>query len=137
MTVVLDRIFSTDRRKYRRFKVPSDAFAIIKRPRFKVGQIVDISMGGIAICYLDKPLEGGLLRSFDMLLADSGFYLPKIKAALVWDAPCRLLAPDDPSTIRQCGIKFENLTSMQQAKLTYFIPQHADGFAYDRRYSAM
>lgn len=136
MAAVQDRIYKADRRKYRRFRVPADAFAIIKRPRFKLGQILDVSMGGIALCYLDHLLKFESLQSIDMLLADNGFYLPRIKAALMWDAPYQLIGPEDAAPMRQCGIKFDGLTPMQQAKLTFFIPRHADGFVYDRRYSA-
>ncbi|MFZ5572980.1 MAG: PilZ domain-containing protein [Thermodesulfobacteriota bacterium] len=136
MTAVSDRLFSPDRRKHHRFKVPADAFAIIKYPRFKVGQIMDLSMGGLALCYLDHRLTPGSVRGLDMLLADNGFYLSDIEATLMWDEPCYLFSREEPAPMRQCGMKFEKLTPRQQAKLTIFFPQHADGFAYERRRSA-
>ncbi len=97
---------------------------------------MDVGMGGMALCYLDH-LNMESIGAIDMLLADNGFYLSNIKATLMWDSPCRLFLQEDPSPMRQCGIQFQKLTPRQQARLTIFIPQHADGFVYDRRYSAI
>lgn len=128
-----ERHACTDRRRYRRFKVPNDAFCIVKKPRFKLGQIVDMSAGGLAMCYLDDRIVSDAEFAVDIMLADNGFYLSNIRVALVWDADCEFLIPDDLRYMKQCGLQFSALSAEQKAKLTYFIPQHTNGFVYDRR----
>lgn len=114
-----------NRRLHRRFKVPNDAFAIIKRPKFKLGQISDMSNGGISICYLDELSPGGSEATIDILLTDDDFYIEGIPVSFVWNIDCHDLGTREHSVIKKSGLQFGPLTTEQETKLNVFIPFHS------------
>lgn len=113
-----------NRRLFHRFKVPHDAFAIIKSPRFKLGQIADMSNGGMSICYLDELLPDANDATIDILLADDDFYIEGIPVSFVWNTCCDDCGAPASSTMRKTGMCFGPLTPEQETKLNVFIPFH-------------
>jgi c-di-GMP-binding flagellar brake protein YcgR len=122
-----------DRRQYRRFKVPNDAFAIVKNPRFKLGQITDMSLGGMSICYLDELISGGGSSTIDILLADNEFYIEGIPVSFVWHADCREMYTVNSSVMKKCGVRFGELTPAHESKLAVFVPGNDNGYAFNLR----
>jgi len=122
-----------DRRQSKRFKVPTDAFAIIKSPNFKIGQITDMSKGGLSFCYIDKQIKLHEIFSVDILLADDGFYLDKIPVKIAWDDGINACVSLQSKAMKRCGVTFDNMSIDQQALLHSFVPKHAGGFVLDRR----
>ncbi len=121
-----------DRRKNKRFKVPADTFVIVKNPKFRIGQIIDMSESGLAFFHMDTRLLSEKFK-IDILLADNDFYLDKIQVNKVSD----ITIEKDPlmknSTMKRCGLQFADLTETQKSKLACFIPKHGNGFVQDRR----
>ena len=63
-----------ERRKYQRYDTKDVAFAILKADREEeLGQIVNISMGGLAFHYFIGNREFQKADKLDVLLADRGF----------------------------------------------------------------
>lgn len=122
-----------DRRRYKRFKVPTDAFAVLKAPKFRIGQISDMSMGGLAFCYVDQKINPREISFVDILLADDGFYLDRIPVKIAWDEDFSDCAQLQPRSMKRCGLMFEEISQSQQALLASFVPKHAGGFLLDRR----
>jgi hypothetical protein len=65
----------------------------------------------------------------DIFLAGSAFYLYKVPFEMVWN-----LGPADETAstsvgVRQCGLRFGQLTHSERAQLTYFIQNYAVGEA--------
>ena len=71
-----------ERRKHKRFKVQGSAFVVLGAPPWphstKVGQIIDMSMHGLAFSYIAD--EGQSNSSFELgiFLADNSFHLRQI-----------------------------------------------------------
>lgn len=128
-----DRERDDDRRQYRRFKVPNDAFAIVKNPRFKLGQITDMSLGGMSICYLDELIAGNGTSTVDILLADNEFYIEGIPVSFVWHSECREVYTVNTSVMKKCGVQFGKLNSEQESKLAVFVPGNDNGYAFNLR----
>ena len=132
----MSNIFSP--RTHKRFKVKDGAFAVLYHNSSKLGQIIDISMGGFSFRYCDSQfidndrdgqaflyhdrqnrMDG--LSDFDIFLVDSGIYLEKI--------PCKIISNfeiDDRDSsnsilMRRCGIKFAGLLPEQIRDLEHFI----------------
>ena len=116
-----------EQREYKRFRVPKDAFAALGPDYIKVGQIINISMGGLAFRYLgsEGPSNASELEIF---LAGRAFYLYKLHFETVWDSltdkkPCSCI------NMKVCGLQFGDLTPQQISQLEYFIQEYALGEA--------
>lgn len=121
-----------DRRKHKRFKVPADAFAIVKDPCFKLGQIADMSLGGISFYYISGK-EFSRNIEVDILLADDDFYIDNLPVSIVSDINVHLNESLDKRAFKRCGLQFEELTSQQRSKLSCFIPNQDSGYLQDKR----
>jgi hypothetical protein len=102
-----------DRRQHQRHQVKSGSITINN----KSGEIIDISMGGLAFSYLDR--HDWSYESFDrgMLLGEMELCLEDIPLKVISDCAIN----SGLSIIRRCGVKFEKLTPKQLAQLEYFI----------------
>jgi hypothetical protein len=108
-----------EQRQNKRFQVPRDAFAALRPDYVKVGQIINISMGGLEFRYLgsEVPSNGSEL---DIFLAGRTFYLYKVPFETVWD-----LVTNSSVNMKLCGLQFKDLTPHQIAQLEYFIQDYA------------
>jgi len=124
-----------DRRKSRRFKVPPDAFTIIKQPRFKMGQIIDMSIGGFSFCYIDDSMSPVNNFKIDILLADDGYYLDRVPVEFVSDVKIGVNYPFNAKSVKRCGLKFNGLSDAALLQMNALIPKHSGGYLIDRRRS--
>lgn len=104
------------------------ALAVIKSDPLKLGRIKDLSMNGLAFCYLDNG-KTGTDESFklDILLADSGFYLEDLPFKPVSDFKLEDDFPFSAIKTIQLGGRFKEMTHGQVSKLRHFIRHHARG----------
>ena len=130
---MIQRIEKYDRRKNRRFKVPPDAFTVIKQPRFKMGQIVDMSAGGFSFCYIDGSIPPLDNLKVDILLADNGYYLDQIPVGVVSDFTIGVNYPFNEKPVKRCSLKFNGLSDAKLAQLSALVPKHTAGYLLDRR----
>ena len=112
---MIERIEKYDRRKNRRFKVPPDAFMVIKQPRFKMGQIVDMSAGGLSFCYIEGSIPPIDNLKVDILLADDGYYLDQIPVDVVSDFTIGVNYPFNEKPVKRCSLKFNGLSDAKLA----------------------
>lgn len=114
-------------RKHKRFQVPRSAFVGFGPYDAKVGQIIDVSMGGLAYRYVGRkePSDGEL----DIFLSERDFYVGKIPFKTVSDFEMATQAPSCSVTMRRTGVKFKKLTHHQASQLEYFIQNHTLGEA--------
>lgn len=113
--------FDGERRRHTRFKAPEGVFAEIKAGARTVGQVLDVSEGGVALKYLDgaRPMPASAtLRLF----ATGG------KSHLA-DVPVRTVSefaiPNQTSftgmVVRRLGVEFGELDEARQKQLREFI----------------
>ena len=117
----------SEQRKDKRFQVPKDAFAALGPDYIKVGQIINISMGGLAFRYLGSEEPSNALE-LDIFLARRAFYLYKLPCETVWD----FVTDEKPFSsinMKRCGLQFGQLTQSQISELQYFIQDYAVGKA--------
>jgi len=121
----IERSSSTERRKYQRFKVPEKTLAIT--PNI-IGQIVDISVGGCELKYIDNNGKLAPKGAMDILMNDKGFYMEQVPIAMAWQ--------DRPESsalstivIRKIGLRFADLSPLQKERIDYFIENYATGAA--------
>jgi hypothetical protein len=112
-----------ERRKHKRFHAKDGTFAVL-RPQWpystKIGQIIDISMGGLAFSYVAGEDQPNRSYELDILLAEHSFHLTKIPFKTIWDQEAEQL----PSLrMRRCGVQFGELAPHHISQLEYFV-QH-------------
>jgi c-di-GMP-binding flagellar brake protein YcgR len=123
-----------DHREHIRYQVPGGSFVTIGSDEPIMGQIIDISMGGIAFRYMDskKLTEESHL---DMFLTEGDMCLGQvpIKAVSDHEIPntvlCKTVDEIPPScrTMRRCGVQFGDLTQHQMSQLQQCIQNHTTG----------
>jgi hypothetical protein len=114
-----------DRRKNIRFLVQDDVIAVLQNGSIKIGQVKDISIGGLSFDHIyDENLRQEPFKRDIVLLANE-FYLSKVPCRVVYDIP--VPTPIEYQsliiglTTRRCGIQFETLSEDQISQLDSFL----------------
>ncbi len=122
-----------ERRKHKRFKVQDSAFVVLRGSSWphstqKVGQIMDIGMGGLAFSYVaeQEPSNGSF--ELGIFSADNSFHLRKIPFETISDVETKKV-PFSSITMRRSGVQFGELTQEQAAQLEFFLKNRTTGMA--------
>jgi hypothetical protein len=113
-----------ERRKHRRLQVQDIAFAVLRDQGRQLGQIMDISMDGLAFNYIAGGGNADSAFELDILLAYKGLYMKKIQFKTISDFQIANKSPFSPITMRRHGVKFGKLTPKQTFMLKNFIHEH-------------
>ena len=135
-----------EKRKQNRYLVKAGAFAVIRSASpdlnrikargsgkidsaetLRIGQIINIGVGGLALRYMDnKEKETGSLL-LDILFAQDRFYLKNISFEIVNEFIERNEISFSSIIMKQQCVKFKELNFYQTAKLNFFIKNHTLG----------
>ena len=118
-----------ERRRDGRFQVPKGVFVEVRRPHHsKLGEIIDISMGGVAFRYLatKEPSHGSYKLS--IFFDEAGFRLNDILLETVTDFKTHKI-PYTSIAMRRSSVQFRSLSNHQSSQLQRFIENHAIGEA--------
>ncbi len=124
------KTIEVENRKFNRFKVKDLSFALLKSASYEeLGEIVDISKGGLAFQYLvgedriKEPVE------LDIILAGNGVHIKKIPCKTISDFEITNKVYFSSLKMGRHSIKFGELDNNQISELDYFIKQHTIGEA--------
>lgn len=113
-----------EKRKNKRYKTIEGCYAAIGPNSQKLGQIIDISMGGVCFKYIDTfndDQEAGTQKENSIFLSSMGHYLGDLPVNTVGDYPIT----DEPSFssmgVRKRHVQFVDLNSKQLFNLDYYI----------------
>jgi c-di-GMP-binding flagellar brake protein YcgR len=124
MKVPMSIIEIVERRRHKRFQAEGGAYAAIRPQYDKIGQIIDVSKGGLAFRYLVSGSHESESFEMDIFLIGDGFHLDKVPFKTVFDQEIPKSLCPGPQTMRRCGVKFGELTQTQAHKLENFILKH-------------
>ena len=114
-----------ERRDHMRFRTQEDAFATLRgRHISKLGQIIDISKGGLAFRYIDTGGPPNGSHELDIFLAENGFHLEKVACKTISDSEAEREHPFSTIKMRRRGVQFRALKKYQTSQLEYFIWNH-------------
>ena len=113
-----------EQRQHKRFQAKDGAFAMSKVSVNKLGQIVDISLGGLAFNYIAWAETSNGIFEIDILFAERFFYLQNLSCRVVLDSDITLRNPFSSIRMRRLSVEFEKLTLTQRSELKYFIDNH-------------
>ncbi len=115
-----------ERRKNTRFQVKGNAFVVLRSsPEDLVGQIIDVSLGGLAFTYFDR--RGRLNESAEIaiLFPSDWFFLEKVPIKTILDANMGYKNAFSNIIRRRRGVQFGDLTFYQVSQLEFFIQKYA------------
>jgi len=113
-----------ERREYNRFEAQEGAFAALRGPVNKLGQIIDISKGGLAFRYIDTGVRPDKSFDLDISLINNGFHLEEVPCKSIFDSEIINEFCFSSIPMRRLGVQFTELTHNQTSQLEYFIQNH-------------
>jgi hypothetical protein len=118
-----------ERRKYKRYRTKEGAYAVLSGPVSKMGQILDISRGGLSFRYIDigdRPRETCVL---DILKEDNIFRMENVGFKVISDLDASKDFPFSTIPMRRCGGKLTGLSEAQMNDLEYLIESSTESEA--------
>lgn len=129
-----------ERRKFQRYRVKDNAFAIINLDPIRLVPILDVALGGLGVYvnggakwFKDSP-------KLEIMVADCSFYLDSIPFEIISNFKA---FPEDASNMldgRRYSIKFGDLRPAQKARLKYFVRYYTNGgskFRFLRKFRSL
>jgi len=128
-----------ERRRHERYRVKNEHMAYVAvRPSFsQIGEVRDISRGGLCFEYLllddMEPLcDIGSSVSIDLFIREKGFYLSSVNCRPAYDIDCRNEHASAEAGFlerRKCGLAFDRLTENQEKQIDVFMKLYTEGTA--------
>lgn len=115
-----------ERRKHKRFRSKEGAYAVLSGPVSKMGQILDISRGGLSFRYIDigdRPRETCIL---DILREDNVFRLENVGFKVISDLDASKDFPFSTIPMRRCGGELMGMNDRQINDLEHLIENYTE-----------
>ena len=115
-----------ERRKHKRIRSKEGAYTVLSGPVSKMGQILDISRGGLAFRYIDigdRPRETCVL---DLLREDNIFRVENVGFKIISDLDASKDFPFSTIPMRRCGGQLTGLSDRQIYDLEYLIENYTE-----------
>lgn len=115
---------TVDRRKHKRYKAVEGAYAAVSPNSYKLGQVIDISMGGLSFKYIDTSANDA---EFDqtpeetLFLSSMGYYVGDLPFKTIADYEVTNAPSFSSMKIRKRHIQFADLSFKQLFDLDYYI----------------
>jgi hypothetical protein len=116
-----------ERRKHERFRVQGDAFAVLGPRSDILGNIIDISEGGLAFRYVAGPESSAGPCELDILCADRSFHFYKIPFETISDFEMTNEVSFGSLTPRRRSVQFRELTPDQTSQLQHILRNYTNG----------
>ena len=120
---------TVERRRSKRYRAVEGAYAAISPKSHKLGQIIDISMGGLAFKYIDtnnsvtnkedKKNQGKSEES--IFLSSMGFYVGDLPFKTISDNEVTDIPSFSSMKVRQRHVQFTDLSFKQLFDLDYYL----------------
>ena len=95
------------------------ALAVIKSNPPKMGEIIELSQGGLTFSYIENETELSAFNEMDILFVDENFHLSRLPFIAVDDKNLDTDAPFSALSMRQLSVKFIDLTRKQKLLLDH------------------
>ena len=112
-----------EQRRHKRYKAKEGAFAVIrKQAKTKtLGQILDISDGGLAFKYIANGKPANSDHTLDIFYAGLGIQLRSLTFLTISDFPMEDQPTFSSIRMRRCGIQFTGLGEEHKSQIIEFI----------------
>ncbi|MFC1883719.1 PilZ domain-containing protein [Thermodesulfobacteriota bacterium] len=110
-----------DKREFERYRAKKGAFAVLRNDYRNLGEIVDISIAGLAFHYISAKGKLNGSSELDILLDRKGFHSIMIPFRTISDFELDYEIPAELVKIRRRGVQFTDLKHNQLLQLKNFI----------------
>jgi len=118
---------SRERRKHRRFKALGETYAVFRAPNPILGQIMDISEGGLAIRYVEGERRINNVFEFDLFTVSDDLAVNAIAAVARSDQQLSVEDDKNAEPTRRRGIEFISLMEGQMEAVKALIRKQGVG----------
>jgi len=118
---------SRERRKHKRFKALGETYAVFRAPNPILGQIMDISEGGLAIRYVEGERRLNNVVEFDLFTTSDDLAVNAIAAVARSDQQLSTEEDHDAEPTRRRGIEFISLLKGQMEAVKALIRKQGIG----------
>ena len=112
---------SIERRKHKRFKVRERVFVEVSVIPIKVGEMIDISMGGLSFQYLANGYISPKILEIKINYMPNGFSSEMMTVQTAWDDVYIPIFWTGNIKTRQRGVCFEQLNESQKSQIEHLI----------------
>lgn len=116
---------TVERRKNKRYKAVEGAYAAISPNSHKLGQIIDISMGGLSFKYIDTSnddtSDNSRLPEETIFLSSMGYYVGDLPFKTVSDYEVTNAPSFSSMKVRKRHVQFTDLSFKQLFDLDYYL----------------
>ena len=127
------KTIKVEKRKFTRFKIKDLSFALLKSDSYEeLGNIIDISKGGLAFQYLVGENQIKEAFELDIILASNDFHIKKLPCKTISDFEMTNKIYFSSLKMKRHSIKFGELDNNQKSELDYFIKQYTISVAQDK-----
>ena len=115
---------TVERRKSKRYKAVEGAYAAISPNSHKLGQIIDVSMGGLAFKYIDTTsddVENESVSEETIFLSSMGYYVGDLPFKTIADYEITNAPSFSSMKIRKRHVQFTDLSFKQLFDLDYYL----------------
>ncbi len=113
-----------EKRKYDRYPAREGAIVALKPHDRMLGQMIDISLGGLAFRYIEGEEKSGQPIELIILVANHSFRLDKVPFRTVSDQEITNDISFSSIKMRRRSVEFGNLSIIQKSAVKYFIMNH-------------
>ncbi len=113
-----------DRRKHKRYKAAEGAYAAISPNSHKLGQVIDISMGGLSFKYIDTTNNDTDFEQSpeeSIFLSSMGYYVGDLPFQTISDYEITNAPSFSSMKIRKRHVQFTDLSFKQLFDLDYYL----------------
>ncbi|MFK5952271.1 MAG: PilZ domain-containing protein [Desulfobacterium sp.] len=110
-----------ERRRHERVAVKQGSYAAISPNSFKIGQIKNISRGGLLFSYIDTENPPIDQVENHLFLSSSNAYVSKLPFKTISDRPVDRCEENNTPSMRERGIEFGALTLIQMMIIDNYI----------------
>jgi len=114
-----------EKRKHKRYQAKDGAYAAISPQSRKLGQIINISMGGIAFKYIDTK-ENEEQTEESIFLSSLGYYVGDLPFKTIEDYEVTDYPSFSAMKLRQRRVQFKDLTFKQLFDLDFYIRNNVE-----------
>ncbi|MBN2231602.1 MAG: PilZ domain-containing protein [Deltaproteobacteria bacterium] len=114
----------SEQRFFYRYRVDPRAYAILKPHGIEQGQVIDISLGGISLCYYAHGWRVEDIDELDICLVDGGCRIRRIPCRSVSDIVLRDRTRSYAMVVRRRGLRFDRLDANKLRQLKKFIGEY-------------
>ena len=113
-----------EKRKHQRYKVKGKAFAISSPDYKNLGQIRDISKGGLSCQFIENGEQTKNSNEIEIFSAVGDFYLKKLPVRTVLDFEIDNTVSSNSMPMRQWSMQFGKLNYLQRLLLNFFLQNY-------------